>query len=117
MIEFIASVLVLVQMWLYGRKSLYGPWVGMLANALWIIIATGQDMYSLLVLNVILACINAWNYMQWSAKDGPIEHLERVYGINNPAVARNDETVIIDMECRDGSTFSVSGMKRHRRSF
>ena len=63
-----AMACVLLQVWLYGRLSLWGPIMGVAGTVMWIILALRVDpiMVGLIVLNGILMLQNIWNFIKWS---------------------------------------------------
>lgn len=59
---------VLLQVWLYGRLSLWGPVFGVLGTIMWIVLGSRVEpvMTGLIVLNIILMLQNIWNFIKWS---------------------------------------------------
>lgn len=59
---------VLLQVWLYGRLSLWGPVMGVLGTIMWITLGARVEpmMTGLIVLNFILMAQNVWNFIKWS---------------------------------------------------
>lgn len=66
--ELTAMVMVMVQIWLYGRLSLWGPIVGGIGAVMWIIMGYRADptMWGLIILNIIILYLQVLNYVKWS---------------------------------------------------
>lgn len=61
-----AMFIVLLNVWLYGRLSLWGPIFGVLGCVMWIVMGVRAELYGLVILNIILMSQNIWNYIKWS---------------------------------------------------
>ena len=63
-----AMIVVLLQVWLYGRLSLWGPIWGGIGTAMWITMGfmANPVMYGLIILNLILLYLQVVNYVKWS---------------------------------------------------
>lgn len=66
--EVTAMTMVIVQIWLYGRLSLWGPIFGAAGAIMWIIMAysTEPKLWGLIFLNVIILYLQGYNYWKWS---------------------------------------------------
>ncbi|MBM3618607.1 MAG: nicotinamide mononucleotide transporter [Alphaproteobacteria bacterium] len=66
--ELLATITVLLNVWLYGRLSIWGPRLGVVGCVMWIVMAARVDpqMWGLIILNVILMSQNVWNHIKWS---------------------------------------------------
>lgn len=61
-----ASGLVLLGIWLYGQKSLYGPFLSLFACMAWAMIGLTHDMVEMMVLNIILSAMHLRNLFKWA---------------------------------------------------
>jgi hypothetical protein len=71
MMEFsqvVASVSVLLGVFLYGQKSITGPIISICACLGWAVIALYAGMLPLCGLNLILACVHFYNLCKWSGE-------------------------------------------------
>ena len=64
-----ASVTTLLQMWLYGNKSVSGPIWGLISNAFWWGVMIEAGLWGLLPFNVIMLGVNLRNLIKWSADE------------------------------------------------
>lgn len=66
--ELTAMTLVMLQIWLYGRLSLWGPILGGLGALMWITMGWQAEptMYGLIILNIIILYLQVFNYVKWS---------------------------------------------------
>lgn len=66
--ELTAMILVMLQIWLYGRLSLWGPILGGIGALMWITMGWQADptMFGLIILNVIILYLQVFNYVKWS---------------------------------------------------
>lgn len=55
----------LVGMWLYGRKSLWGPLIGILDTVPWVLIAWLTHTYYVLAFDVALAALSLRTLILW----------------------------------------------------
>lgn len=66
MMQIFASVAVLLGLFLYGRKSIHGPIISIVACIAWAAIAMCADMWPMAGLNVVLILIHLFNLYKWS---------------------------------------------------
>lgn len=66
--ELAATITVLLNVWLYGRLSIWGPRLGVVGCLFWIVMAARAEptMWGLIILNIILMSQNVWNHIKWS---------------------------------------------------
>lgn len=66
--EMTAMILVMLQIWLYGRLSLWGPILGGLGAVMWITMGylATPTMFGLIILNIIILYLQAYNYVKWA---------------------------------------------------
>ena len=66
--EMTAMIFVMLQIWLYGRLSLWGPITGGLGALMWITMGylASPTMWGLIILNIIILYLQGYNYFKWS---------------------------------------------------
>ena len=67
-LQYSASVTTLLQMWLYGNRSLAGPIWGLISSGFWwgVMIENGE-LWGLWPFNTIMLFVNVRNLIKWSA--------------------------------------------------
>lgn len=66
--EMTAMIMVMLQIWLYGRLSLWGPILGGIGALMWITMGylAEPTMWGLIILNIIILYLQVLNYVKWS---------------------------------------------------
>lgn len=66
--EMTAMAFVMLQIWLYGRLSLWGPITGGIGALMWITMGylANPTMWGLIILNIIILYLQGYNYFKWS---------------------------------------------------
>lgn len=72
LLQFIAAVLTLVGIYLYGLKSFLGPVSSCIACLLWLIATLHYGLPWMSLLNVVLAGMHFINLAKWKNSDGQI---------------------------------------------
>lgn len=67
-LSYLATVLVLVAVYLIGKPKLAGQYLALVANCLWIIYAAGTEQWPLMIQSLVLACLSATALRNWKAK-------------------------------------------------
>lgn len=67
-IELTAYAMSLLSMWLYARKSIWGPIVGILDIVPWTVVALKSGVPSLVAYNFVYVVINAYAIWNWRKK-------------------------------------------------
>lgn len=65
-LELSASLLVLVQIYFYGRKTLWGPILGVSAAIAFIIYMILANAWGFLPMNLIGLALHAYNWYMWN---------------------------------------------------
>lgn len=70
-IEWMAGLLILLGLWNYGRRNIWGPGFSIMGCMLWLGLGIMHGMYSLAVLNAVLLVTNSWNMALWYGSERP----------------------------------------------
>jgi hypothetical protein len=66
----LANALLCYQWWALGHKYQHGLLIGVIASALWSVVAVQRGMSDLLFIEVVLACLQFRAWVLWRLKDG-----------------------------------------------
>jgi hypothetical protein len=64
-LQWSATILILIHIYLYGKKSLYGPILGIVSSVLWVLIGYRAGIIPLVVTNVVCLGIHFNNMIKW----------------------------------------------------
>ncbi|MFP5223125.1 MAG: hypothetical protein ACLGSA_12615 [Acidobacteriota bacterium] len=67
-IEYAATAMVLIAVWLIGSQNIIGQWVMLVAQACWIVVSISKDVKSLTIQSVVLAVLTARAIIEWGPK-------------------------------------------------
>lgn len=69
MMQWILSVLLIVNLYLMGNKTIWGPISGIIAQAVWVVYGIMTRQYGLVPGVVVLLLINIRNWRKWKAEE------------------------------------------------
>ena len=64
-LELAASVSTILQIWLYGNKTLGGPIWGLVAVTAWWVLTCWSGLWGLAPLNAVASVVHARNFIKW----------------------------------------------------
>lgn len=69
-LSYILSALSLTSLWLMGNKSVWGIWIGLVNQLLWVVYALMLKQYGLLVGVCAYTIIHIRNLEKWTREEG-----------------------------------------------
>ena len=61
----VGSALLILSIWLVGKKIRFGFMLGFLGNLLWMVAGVGRNTYDLAVIGLIMALLNLRGWYKW----------------------------------------------------
>lgn len=96
-LEFICGWMVLLVVFLMGRKTIWGPITGVATQTCWVVYTILTQQYSLLVSMTALGLLYVWVIFRWS-RDAKAKTEPRILHVVNPIACANCKQASTDLE-------------------